>query len=132
MRIDSPGGTFVGGETLYNELRRIAKTKPVVAVMNDVAASAAYMTAAACDHIVAHEGTITGSIGVIFPSVNVVGLLDSLGIKFEDIKSDPMKAQPSPFEETLPAARAWTQHVVDANEGGLRRHGRRRASQSDT
>jgi protease IV len=113
VRIDSPGGTFVGGETLYTSLRRIAEIKPVVAVMDNVAASAGYMIAVAGDHVVARRGTITGSIGVIFPTTSLVDFFDSFGITFDAIKSDPLKANPSPFEETLPAARQWTQTVVD-------------------
>ena len=111
--IDSPGGTFVGGESLYHAIRHVAAKKPVVAVMQGVAASAAYMIAVAGEHIVAREGTLTGSIGVIMQSANMVGLLESIGIEPETIKSDPMKGQPSPFEETLPEARRWNQVIVD-------------------
>jgi protease-4 len=46
-------------------------------------------------------------------SANVVELLESVGIQPESIKSDPLKGQPSPFEETLPAARRWSQVIVD-------------------
>jgi protease-4 len=113
IRIDSPGGTFVGGESLYHAIRDVAEKKPVVAVMDGVAASAAYMIAVAGDHIVAREGTLTGSIGVIMQSANLVGLLESIGIEPESIKSDPMKGQPSPFEVTLPEARRWNQVIVD-------------------
>ncbi|MGY8995892.1 MAG: S49 family peptidase [Alphaproteobacteria bacterium] len=81
--------------------------------MDDVAASAGYMIAMAGEHIIARRGTITGSIGVIFPTTDVVDFFDNLGITFENIKSDPLKANPSPFERTLPEARAWAQIVVD-------------------
>jgi len=113
IRIDSPGGTFVGGESLYHAVLDVAQKKPVVAVMEGVGASAAYMVAVAGNHIVAREGTLTGSIGVIMQSANVVDLLESIGIQPETIKSDPLKGQPSPFEETLPAAQRWSQVIVD-------------------
>jgi protease-4 len=113
LRINSPGGTFVGGEALFIALQRVAEEKPVVVVMDDVAASAGYMIAMAGEHIIARRGTITGSIGVIFPTTDVVDFFDNLGITFENIKSDPLKANPSPFERTLPEARAWAQVVVD-------------------
>lgn len=113
LRINSPGGTFVGGEALFIALQRVAEKKPVVVVMDDVAASAGYMIAMAGEHIIARRGTITGSIGVIFPTTDVVDFFDNLGITFENIKSDPLKANPSPFERTLPQARAWAQIVVD-------------------
>ena len=112
VRIDSPGGTFVGGETLFRSLRRIAETKPVVAVMDGMAASGGYMAAIAADHIVARQGTITGSIGVIFQTADITGLLEKIGIKPETFKSGPLKAQPNPFEAVTPAAREATQGVV--------------------
>ena len=112
VRIDSPGGTFVGGETLFRSLRRVAETKPVVAVMDGMATSGGYMAAVAADHIVARSGTITGSIGVIFQTADITGLLEKIGIKPETFKSGPLKAQPNPFEEISPAARDATQGVV--------------------
>lgn len=116
--IDSPGGTVVGGESLYSNLRTIAKHKPVVAVMGDVATSAAYMAALGSDRIFAREGTVTGSIGVILQTADVTGLLDRIGIKPETIKSSSLKAQPNPFETFTPEAREATRKVVlDIYEG---------------
>lgn len=112
VRIDSPGGTVVGGETLYRRLRQISEHKPVVAVMGELATSAAYMTAIGSDWIVAREGTLTGSIGVIVQSADVTGLLDKLGIKPEMVKSSPLKAQPNPLEPFTPEARVATERVV--------------------
>ena len=66
LRIDSPGGTTAGSEALYEEIRAMSAKKPVVAVMDTVAASGGYIAAIAADHIVARGNTITGSIGVIF------------------------------------------------------------------
>lgn len=112
VRIDSPGGTVVGGETLYRRLRQIAEHKPVVAVMGELATSAAYMTAIGSDWIIAREGTLTGSIGVIIQAADFTGMLDKLGIKPETVKSSPLKAQPNPLEPFSPAAREATQRVV--------------------
>lgn len=113
VRINSPGGTVVGGESIYKQLRAIAQKKPVVAVLREVATSAAYMAALGCDHIVASDGTMTGSIGVIVQTANVTGLLESIGIKPETIKSSPLKAQPNPLEPFTPAARKAMQDVID-------------------
>lgn len=113
VSIDSPGGTVVGGEAIYRALRTIAAKKPVVAVMNDTAASGGYMVALGADQIFAHEATITGSIGVIMQAAEITDLLDKLGIKPIEIKSGPLKAQPSPFEKLSPEARRVTQAVVD-------------------
>lgn len=112
VRIDSPGGTVVGGETLYRRLRQIAERKPVVAVMGELATSAAYMTAIGSDWIVAREGTLTGSIGVILQSADVTGLLEKIGVKPETVKSSPLKAQPNPLEPFTPEARVATERVV--------------------
>lgn len=113
VRIDSPGGTVVGGETLFRRLREIAAKKPVVAVMGEVATSAAYMAALGCDHIVAYEGTVTGSIGVIMQTTDVTELLGRIGIKPETIKSGPLKAQPNPLEPFTPEAREATKKIVN-------------------
>jgi protease-4 len=112
VHIDSPGGTVVGGEALYRRLRQIAEHKPVVAVLGELATSAAYMTAVGSDWIVAREGTLTGSIGVIVQAADFTGLLDRIGIKPETVKSSPLKAQPNPLETFTPAAREATRRVV--------------------
>jgi protease-4 len=113
VRIDSPGGTVVGGESLYRELRAAAAYKPVVAVMSELAASGGYMVALAAEHIVAREGTITGSIGVLMQTTDVTGLLGKLGIATEAIKSSPLKAVPSPFEPLTDQGRAATRLLID-------------------
>ncbi|HER26359.1 MAG TPA: signal peptide peptidase SppA, partial [Rhodospirillales bacterium] len=112
IRIDSPGGTVVGGEALYLSLRAVARNKPVVAVMGTTATSAAYMAAIAADQIIARQGSITGSIGVLMQTANFNGLLDKIGIVPETIKSGPLKAQPNPVEPMSAAARKAIQGVV--------------------
>jgi protease-4 len=112
VNIDSPGGTFVGGEALYHSLRRVAEKKPVVALMGTTATSAAYMSALASDLIVARPSTLTGSIGVILQTADVTGLLEKIGIKPEIVKSAPLKAQPNPLERFTPEARKATEVVV--------------------
>ena len=112
VRIDSPGGTVVGGESLYRSLRAVAEKKPVVAVLGEVATSAAYMTALGADHIVAQRGSLTGSIGVILQTADITGLLEKLGVKPEIIKSRPLKAQPNPLEPFTAEAREAARSVV--------------------
>jgi len=111
--INSPGGTTYGSEMLYRALREVAAAKPVVAVMGTVAASGGYMTAIAADYILARASTLTGSIGVLWQAINVVELMDDLGIKSHSIKSAPLKAQPSPLEPLTPEAREATAAVVE-------------------
>lgn len=112
VTINSPGGTVVGGENLYLNLRALGDAKPVVAVMGSTATSAAYMTAIATERLFAREGTITGSIGVLMQTADVTGLLDKLGVKPETIKSGPFKAQPNPVEPMSDEARAHIQGVI--------------------
>lgn len=106
VSIDSTGGSTTGGEALYEALRELADKKPTVASIGTVGASAAYMAAIATDHIVARRTSITGSIGVIFQYPEVSELMDKIGVKVEDIKSGPLKAEPNPFEPATPEARA--------------------------
>ncbi len=110
--INSTGGTTSGGEALFEAIREIAKTKPVVAQFGTVAASAAYITGLAADHIVARGNTITGSVGVIFQWPEVSGLLDKVGVKMNEIKSGPLKAVPSMFEQVTPEGRRVTEALV--------------------
>lgn len=112
IRIDSPGGTTAGSEALYEQIRKISRNKPVVAVMDTVAASGGYITAIATDYIVARGNTITGSIGVIFSFPEISKLLDTLGIKMEEIKSGELKAEPSPFKPVSDHVRAVSNDMV--------------------
>ena len=110
--INSPGGTTTGGEALFEAIRELAKVKPVVAQMGTVAASAAYIAGLATDHIVARGNTITGSVGVIFQWPEVSQLLDKLGVKMNEIKSGPLKANPSPFQPVDEAGKAVAEQMV--------------------
>ncbi|MGD9544387.1 MAG: signal peptide peptidase SppA [Methylocystis sp.] len=112
LEIESPGGTTTGAERLYEELRRVAEKKPVVAVVGTVAASGAYIAALAADTIVARGNSLVGSIGVLFQYPNVSKLLNNWGVEVETIKSSPLKASPNGFEPTSPAAREAVASLV--------------------
>lgn len=113
VSINSPGGTTYGGEQTYKAIRRVAAKKPVVSDVRTLAASAGYMIAIAADQIVAGETSITGSIGVIFQYPQIKGLLDKLGVSLEEIKSAPLKAEPSPFHAPPEGAKVAMQAMVD-------------------
>lgn len=106
VAIDSTGGVTAGGEALYEGLKEVADAKPTVAAIGTVGASAAYMAALATDRIVARRASITGSIGVLFQYPKIGELMDNIGVDVEEVKSSPLKAAPSPFAPTDPAARA--------------------------
>lgn len=113
VRLDTPGGTAVGGEELYRRLRALGEVKPVVAVMRTVATSAGYMTALGAERIFAREGTITGSIGVLMQSVEVTDLAQKIGITPVTVKSAPLKGSPSPLEKMTPEVRQAVQTLID-------------------
>lgn len=113
LRINSPGGTAIGGESLHDALLKVKERKPVVAVFSTVATSAAYMAGVASNHIVARGGSITGSVGVILQWAEVTDLMEKLGVKMEAVKSGNLKAVPSPFESIDEAGRELTREMVD-------------------
>ncbi|MBX3042423.1 MAG: signal peptide peptidase SppA [Candidatus Kapabacteria bacterium] len=85
IRIDSPGGSVIASEEIWDEIIRAKSVKPVYASMSDVAASGGYYMAMACDTIIAHPATITGSIGVVMAIPNVSGTMSKLGMTADTI-----------------------------------------------
>ncbi|MCC8976948.1 signal peptide peptidase SppA [Bradyrhizobium brasilense] len=112
VHINSPGGTTAGSEQLYDSLMQLKAKKPLVVVVEGLAASGGYITAIASDHIVAQQTSLVGSIGVLFQYPNVSELLKTVGVKMEEIKSSPLKAAPNGFEPTSPEARAAIDGLV--------------------
>src|SRR5271156_2044472 len=128
VHINSPGGTTAGSEQLYDSLVRLKEKKPLVVVVEGLAASGGYITAIAADHIVAQQTSLVGSIGVLFQFPNVSELLKTVGVKVEEVKSSPLKAAPNGFEPTSPEARdaldalvkdsyAWFKGLVKERRG---------------
>src|SRR5271169_3874398 len=112
VHINSPGGTTAGSEQLYDALLRLKAKKPLVVVVEGLAASGGYITAIAADHIIAQQTSLVGSIGVLFQFPNFTDLLKTVGVKVEEIKSSPLKASPNGFEPTSPEARAAIEAIV--------------------
>ena len=112
VHIDSPGGTTAGSEQLHNSLRLVAAAKPMVVVVDGLAASGGYIAAMSAEHIVAQQTSLVGSIGVLFQYPNFTEVLKTIGVKVEEIKSSPLKAAPNGFEPTSPEARAAIEALV--------------------
>jgi protease IV len=93
LRIDSPGGSVLTSDEIYEEILKTTKVKPVYASMSDVAASGGYYIAAPCDTIIAHPSTITGSIGVILAIPNVSRLMDNIYLSVDTITTGPAATQ---------------------------------------
>lgn len=112
LSINSPGGTAVGGEAIFEAVRRVAEKKPVAASVDTLAASAGYMVAIASDQVFARRASIVGSIGVILQYPQVSDLLDKIGVEVKEVKSSPLKAEPSPFHPTSPEAERMLQGFI--------------------
>src|SRR4029078_7799435 len=112
VHLDSPGGTTAGSEQLYDSLRRLQAKKPLVVVVDVLAASGAYIAAMSSEHITSLDTSLVGSIGVLFQYPNFTEFLKTIGINVEGGKSSPLKAPPTGFEPTSPEARAAIEAVV--------------------
>lgn len=112
VHINSPGGTTAGSEQLYDSLTRLKAKKPMVVVVEGLAASGGYIAALASDQIIAQQTSLVGSIGVLFQIPNVSDLLKTVGVKVEEVKSSPLKAAPNGYEPTSPEARAALDALV--------------------
>jgi protease-4 len=131
LSIDSPGGTVAGAEALYHAIRRLAEKKPVVAVVDGIGASGAYIVALASDRIFAPRNALIGSVGVIFQYPNFGEALKHLGISVEEIKSSPLKAAPNGYTPTSPEARAAIMSLVEDSYGWFKGLVRERRSLDD-
>ena len=116
LKLDTPGGEGTASDIIYHEIKKFKEKTgiPVVALMMGVAASGGYYVAQACDTILAHPTTITGSIGVIavMPNFNII--MSRLGIKVNVIKSGRMKDAGSPYREMTFEEKAHFQSLIDA------------------
>jgi protease-4 len=121
LRIDSPGGTTTGSEAVHEAVRKLAAKKPVVAVVDGLAASGGYIVALGSDRIVARQTSLVGSIGVLFQFPNLAKLMDTIGVKVEEVKSSPLKAAPNAFEPASPEAIAALRRVVEDNYDWFKR-----------
>ena len=115
IRIDSPGGTATASEQIHGEIQRFREERgvPVIAQMGTTAASGGYMVAMAADTVQAHPTTVTGSIGVIFTSMNFAGLLEKVGVEDQTITAGEFKDMGSPYRRLSSGERAQLQAIVD-------------------
>ena len=110
--VDSPGGAPAAAQAVYNRVKELKAQKPVVAAMGDTATSGAYYISSAASKIVASPGTLTGSIGVIFSSINFAELLKRYGVQDMAITSGPYKDLMSPLRQPRPDEKALVKEMV--------------------
>ncbi|UCH85358.1 MAG: signal peptide peptidase SppA [Candidatus Latescibacterota bacterium] len=113
VHINSPGGGVAASQAIYRAILKVRETKPVVAVMGSVAASGAYYVACAADTIVAHEGTLTGSIGVIAEFLTTEELFEKVGLDVTVVKSGRYKDIGSPHRQMTEAEKAYLGRLLD-------------------
>ncbi|MDO7847560.1 signal peptide peptidase SppA [Hymenobacter sp. M29] len=114
LRINSPGGSSLASDIIYREVLLTKKVKPIIASMSDVAASGGYYIAMACDTIVAHPNSITGSIGVFMVLPNIQPLLaDKLGITVDRVTTGKFSDLPTITRPLSDFERRTIQHEVD-------------------
>ena len=115
LRINSPGGTVTATDVMYRQVMRFkTKTsKPVIALMMDVAASGGYYLACSADQIVAYPSTVTGSVGVLLQTVSLKPALTKIGIHAETFTSGPNKDVGSFLSTLTDEHRTILQNLVD-------------------
>jgi len=117
LEIDSCGGGITASDIIYKSLLDFKKQdqdRKVVAIYGDVAASGAYYISLAADHIIARPTSVTGSIGVLVPSVNIYGLAERYGIKDATVKSGSNKDMLNPLAEPSDEQKQIIQGVVNS------------------
>ena len=116
LRINSPGGSPVQSQAIYDEMRRLRKKYPNIplyVVVEDLCASGGYYVAAAADKIFVAKGSIVGSIGVRMDNFGVVGLMEKLGVESRLITSGKNKALLDPFQPLQEAHRQIALELID-------------------
>ncbi len=114
LRINSGGGSALASDIMWREVMLARKEKPVIASMSDVAASGGYYMAMACDTIVAHPNTITGSIGIFGMLLGIDKFAENkIGITFDGVKTAEFADLGYPTRTPSAAEDSIIQHSVN-------------------
>lgn len=114
VHVDSGGGSALASDRMHHEIVQLAREKPVVACMANVAASGGYYVAAPAKAIVAQPTTVTGSIGVVAARLSIDPLLEKLGVVRESVSRGARAALLSPIGELSDDDRAAVNRELDA------------------
>src|SRR6187455_199528 len=115
MRINSPGGSPVQAQTVYDEMKRLRKLYPNIplyAVVEDICASGGYFIAAGADRIYVGKASIVGSIGVLMNGFGFTGLMDKLGVERRLLTAGENKGMLDPFSPIDPKDKAHIQTML--------------------
>ena len=115
LKVDSPGGSVIASDIVYTEIEGFKKRTgaKVIVIMMGIAASGGYYISLPADYIMAHPGTITGSIGVIFFRPQIHGLMGKIGVDVEVNKSGKNKDMGSPFRRSTTEEERILQGLTD-------------------
>lgn len=115
LLINSPGGSPVQAGIINDEIYRLKKlhNKPIVAVVEESCASAAYYIAVAADQIYVDKASIVGSIGVLMDGFGFTGLMDKLGVERRLMTAGENKGFMDPFSPQTDKQRAFAQSMLD-------------------
>ncbi len=94
LRVNSPGGSAYGSEQIWKEVDAIRAVKPIVVSMGDYAASGGYYISCAANYIIAEPTTLTGSIGIFGIMPNAAGLINKVGLTFDNVKTNKYSDMP--------------------------------------
>jgi protease-4 len=123
FRIDSPGGSAIASETIWQAVRRARERgKPIVVSMGNVAGSGGYYVAAPADKIIAEPATLTGSIGVFAGKFVTTGLWDKLGVTWDGVNAGANADMFSPLKDFSPAEHQRFEAFLDAIYDGFKEH----------
>jgi protease-4 len=111
VKLNTPGGEIVPSDDIRLAVERF--DGPAVAYTTDVCASGGYHIASACDELWAREGSIVGSIGVRGSRFTATGLLDKLGVDYEQFTAGEFKEAGVPFADMEDEERAYIQGLID-------------------
>jgi len=113
LRIDSPGGLPGSSQAIFNELKKFKEKKPVVVLVENVCASAAYYVAVAANTIIANPSSIVGSIGAVMQVPNIEGLLTNWNVSVKLIQSGKFKTAGSMTKTMTPEEEAYLQGLAN-------------------
>jgi protease-4 len=113
FRIDSPGGSALASDLIWQAAENAKANKPVIVSMSDVAASGGYYAAASGSRIFAAPGTLTGSIGVVMAKPNLSGLLAKLGINTVELQRGDLAGMLSVNQSFTPKQLARVKATMD-------------------
>ncbi len=113
LEMNSPGGTVAKTKKIYDLILKLREKKPVITIIEDLAASGGYYIASGCSKIFAQPGSIIGSIGVLSIQFNIEKLLQKLGVETRVIKAGKFKDSSYPFRRLEADEIAMLQRLID-------------------